>query len=284
MASAAAPRGGVLFLDMISQPCRAVSLFAALALPAAARPRVQLVLIGRGATRTPEFLALNPLGQVPLYVEERGARASEGAGAGAGAGASAGAGNGGAASFALAQSTSILRYLADAHCVDEHWLPRRDSRARARVDSLLDFYHAEMRPASLGWVYGAVIGPRAAGSASARDGAAVARAVRRTGPALAHLAARVAARDGIGDARAMTVADLLFACELSQFALLPPAGAAGATSADGAEAFAALLDAEERAALRPWMRDVEAACGEHWAAAHAVLGKLAALWRAKPLA
>lgn len=241
---------GVLHLDMLSQPCRAVALFCELALPAAARPSVAAVLIGRGATRAPSFVAQTPLklGQVPLLTLGDG--------------------------FALGQGTTIMRYLADDRGAAPHWRGGAAARGRARVDALCDFYHCGLRPHTLAWAYGSALGPR---MGAARDAARIAAAVAGTARALEALEAGLAAGGaGFGDARALTIADLALAAELSQFALLPRAGAAGATAADGAEAWAALLRGAPR--VDAWLRDTQEACGQPWVNAHAVLTKLRAKW------
>ena len=46
--------------------------------------------------------------------------------------------------FTLAESHSILRYLADTRGVPDHWYPQ-DARQRAIVDQYLDMHHSYIR-------------------------------------------------------------------------------------------------------------------------------------------
>ena len=230
---------------MISQPCRAVYLFSQLALAPEQRPKIVATLIGRGETKKPGFLSSNPLGQVPIYSERGG--------------------------FVLTQGTSIMRLLADERGAAAHWRGvakgggGASPRARAGVDELLDFYHSSMRPHTLAWAYGAAIGPR---MGTPPDAAAIDAAIAGTERALKYVARRVAATDGVGDARALTLADLVFACELSQFDLLP------------AMARGVWLDllAAQGPGLSRYLAEVHDACGQHWQDAHTVLQKLVHRW------
>ena len=160
-----------------------------------------------------------------------------------------------------------MRLLADERGVAAHWRGGATPRARAVVDSLLDWYHASMRPHTLAWAYGAAIGRRLGkiSSSESLDAAAAG-----TEEALAYIARRVAARDGVGDSRALTIADLAFACELSQFELLPAEGT------HGAAAWQAMLARHD--GLARYLTEVREACGRPWDDAHSVLYKLRERW------
>jgi glutathione S-transferase len=68
-AAAAVKQPVTLFLDLMSQPCRAVYMF----VKAAGIPHiVSPVIIHKGQMRSPEFLAVNPLGQLPAMREADG--------------------------------------------------------------------------------------------------------------------------------------------------------------------------------------------------------------------
>jgi len=141
-ASPAAAGAGHLYLDLMSQPCRAVALFARLhGMP------LQTVntIIHKRQHREAAFDALNPKKQIPVLEE---------------------ADDGG---FVLTESTTIMRYLAARHGAAEHWYPHRGDdvatlRERARVDAACDWYHAALRPAAKDWTYHRVIAARLGGS------------------------------------------------------------------------------------------------------------------------
>ena len=103
-----------LFADMLSQPARAVAIFCS----AARIPHEMIrVRVGRGDTRTPEFVKINPRMRVPVIVD---------------------------GDFILTESVAIMRYLAREKEVEDHWYPR-DSRAQARVDEYLEWQHLGTR-------------------------------------------------------------------------------------------------------------------------------------------
>ena len=87
-----------VFADMLSQPARAVTIFCC-----AAHIPHQLVRlrVGRGDTRTKEFVKINPRMRVPVIQD---------------------------GDFVLTESVAIMRYLARERAVEDHWYPR-DSRS-----------------------------------------------------------------------------------------------------------------------------------------------------------
>lgn len=104
-----------LYVDHVSQPCRAVLLFCREANIPFTEKRI---LLHKGQHRTPEFQAISPTMKLPVITE-----------------------NG----FTLTESSAILRYLCDTRKVAEHWLPRSDLRLRARHDEWLDWRDAGLR-------------------------------------------------------------------------------------------------------------------------------------------
>lgn len=124
------PRGvSVLYVDLMSQPSRACVYFTHLCkLPVT----THLTTLGKKEQRRPEYLDLNPLGQVPFLREADG--------------------------FGLPESSAILKYLADRHrvSVPDHWYPA-ELRARARVNAALDWYHGTVRRGAAGVMWNALI-------------------------------------------------------------------------------------------------------------------------------
>ncbi|KAI3373006.1 hypothetical protein L3Q82_023462, partial [Scortum barcoo] len=91
-----------VYLDLLSQPCRAVQIL----LSCTNIPHtVRTVALRRGEHRTPEFTKLNPMQRVPVLKDN---------------------------DFILTESDAILKYLATKYDVPEHWYPRQPER-RARV-------------------------------------------------------------------------------------------------------------------------------------------------------
>ena len=103
-----------VFADMLSQPARAVTIFCS----AARIPHeVVSVRVGRGDTRTPEFVKINPRMRVPVIMD---------------------------GDFILTESVAIMRYLAREKEVEDHWYPG-DSKAQARVDEYMEWQHLNIR-------------------------------------------------------------------------------------------------------------------------------------------
>jgi glutathione S-transferase len=67
--------------------------------------------------KTPEFLAINPGGYVPVIVDD---------------------------GFAICETASILGYLADTRGLQDPWYPT-DLKKRAVVDRFFSWYHAHLR-------------------------------------------------------------------------------------------------------------------------------------------
>ncbi len=93
-----------LYIDWASQPSRAVMSFCDLNnIPY----EIKEVRIFKGEHKTPEFLQINPNGQVPAMTED---------------------------SFKLSESHAILRYLCESNSsVPDHWYPK-DHKQRAIVN------------------------------------------------------------------------------------------------------------------------------------------------------
>uniref|UniRef100_A0A674N130 glutathione transferase n=1 Tax=Takifugu rubripes TaxID=31033 RepID=A0A674N130_TAKRU len=104
-----------VYLDLLSQPCRAVHIL----LTCNRIPhKVQTVALRKGENRTAEFTKLNPMKKVPVMVDN---------------------------SFTLTESDAILKYLASKYDIPEHWYPWQPER-RARVDEYTAWHHTNTRP------------------------------------------------------------------------------------------------------------------------------------------
>ncbi|XP_075424593.1 glutathione S-transferase theta-1-like [Ascaphus truei] len=105
----------VLFLDLMSQPCRSVYIFAKVnQIPFQHRE----VLLSKGEQLSEDFAKVNPLRKVPALKD---------------------------GDFTLAESIAILLYLARKYNTPDHWYPS-DLQKRARVDEYLSWQHTNTRP------------------------------------------------------------------------------------------------------------------------------------------
>ena len=107
-----------VFADMLSQPARAVTIFCC----AAHIPhQVVRLRVGRGDTRTKEFVKINPRMRVPVIQD---------------------------GDFVLTESVAIMRYLAREKEVEDHWYPR-DSRAQVQYNCTHALYILYIKPVFL---------------------------------------------------------------------------------------------------------------------------------------
>ncbi|KAF3774995.1 Glutathione S-transferase 4 [Nymphaea thermarum] len=90
------------------------------------------VNLAKGEHRRPEFKDINPMKQVPAIVDGKPK---------------------------LFESHAILRYLSCAHPrIPDHWYPA-DLSKRAKIDSVLDWHHSNLRRGAAGLVFNSVLAP-----------------------------------------------------------------------------------------------------------------------------
>ncbi|CAK6439962.1 unnamed protein product [Pipistrellus nathusii] len=103
-----------LFLDLLSQPCRAVYIFARKnSIPF----ELRIVELLKGQHLSEDFALVNPAQKVPALKD---------------------------GDFTLTESVAILLYLTRKFQVPDHWYPQ-ELQARARVDEYLSWQHTNLR-------------------------------------------------------------------------------------------------------------------------------------------
>jgi len=118
-----------VYADRLSQPSRATIIFCK-------ANRIDFdevtVDLSKGQNRAPDFTKINPMRQVPAIVDGR---------------------------FRLFESHAILRYLATVFPgVPDHWYPA-DLFTRAKIESILDWHHSNLRRGAATYVLHTALGP-----------------------------------------------------------------------------------------------------------------------------
>ncbi|CAG6016137.1 unnamed protein product, partial [Menidia menidia] len=242
-----------VYLDLMSQPCRAVHiLLACTGIP----HRVRTVALRKGEQRAPAFTELNPM----------------------------------------------QKYLATRYDVPDHWYPRQPER-RARVDEYTAWHHTNTRPHAAKVFQLEVLLPASSGAPP--DGQRLQAALRQLDTTLGRLEAVFLRRQPFLCGHDVSLADLLALCELMQ---VRGGGrgqegswsgwgglGAGACSASGGggglgvgacslcpQPLGGGRDVlKDRPLLCSWRGRVQAATGQAFHAAHAVLLAVAERRRAR---
>ncbi|ERM95091.1 hypothetical protein AMTRI_Chr07g30630 [Amborella trichopoda] len=118
-----------VYTDRMSQPSRAVIIFCKTNGIDFEEVRID---ISKRQHLQPEFKAINPMGQVPALVDGK---------------------------LKLFESHAILRYLSYAFPgIPDHWYPGDLSR-RAKIESVLDWHHSNLRRGAAGYVLNKALAP-----------------------------------------------------------------------------------------------------------------------------
>ncbi|XP_041718246.2 glutathione S-transferase theta-1 [Coregonus clupeaformis] len=172
-----------VYLDLLSQPCRAIHIF----LNCNKIPhKVKTVALRKGENRTPEYTKLNPMQKVPVMVDN---------------------------DFVLTESDAILKYLATKYDVPGNWYPRHPER-RARVDEYTAWHHTNTRPHAAKVFLMEVLLPQMTGQPT--DPLKVERALADLSDILEKLENMFLKRQPFLCGDDISLADLLAVCELMQ--------------------------------------------------------------------
>eukprot|EP00877_Chromochloris_zofingiensis_P009446 jgi/Chrzof1/4755/Cz14g25020.t1 len=219
-----------LHVDLMSQPSRACVIFCKVHdLPV----KINLLRIDKLQNRSPEYLALNPLGKVP-FLEDGD-------------------------TIHIPKSAAILCYLAAKFNVGSPWCPpSSDLVARAMFDAAMHWQHTTVRLGCTRLVFNRVLAPlmkRPSNPAVADHGQAV------LVDALSTLEQYWLADKDFMTGSDCSLPDLLCCCEIEQCRLL--------VADPDAPQLQQLLQPVPR--VRAWMQRVRAACQPHYDEAHKTL-------------
>eukprot|EP00252_Welwitschia_mirabilis_P018013 TRINITY_DN40163_c0_g1_i1.p1 TRINITY_DN40163_c0_g1~~TRINITY_DN40163_c0_g1_i1.p1 ORF type:complete len:298 (-),score=33.67 TRINITY_DN40163_c0_g1_i1:98-991(-) len=218
-----------LYVDRMSQPSRAVLIFC---LINKIDFEEKLINLAKLENKTPEFKAINPLCYVPT-IDDGG--------------------------FKLYESHTILRYLACAYPrIADHWYPA-DLSSRARIDSILDWHHSNLRRGSADLIFNRVLAPT---FGKQSDLTAASKAEQLLKESLLKLENVWLPTKGsfLTGSYQPSIADLSLTCELMQLQLLPE------------EYVKRLLGPYER--VRKWLEKVKDVTSPHFEDVHGIIFKV----------
>lgn len=127
-----------LYIDWLSQPCRAVALLLKECnIPFNTIP----IALQKGDTRTAEFKKINPAGKVPIIIDNSNS------------------------GIIINESHSIMRYICRQYNNQspqlQHWYPQSNTLTVTRIDQWLDWHHLNLRLAVVKLISGQVFYPAA---------------------------------------------------------------------------------------------------------------------------
>ncbi|EFJ38715.1 hypothetical protein SELMODRAFT_270213 [Selaginella moellendorffii] len=207
-----------LYIDLLSQPSRAIYIFCRVNNIEAEIHHLDLM---KREHQTPEYKAVNPMGQVPAIVD-----------------------NG----FKLFESHAILRYLATTKPgVSSNWYPS-DPLRRARIDSVLDWHHGNLRRGAAGLFFNEVLAPYLGIPKDESKLAEFDKTLQASVDTIENVWLEEGGKFLCGESE-ITIADLILACEIIQLEVLK-------------DKYASLVGPRDK--LKKWMLDVEEAASPYF--------------------
>ncbi|KAG9441212.1 hypothetical protein H6P81_017066 [Aristolochia fimbriata] len=178
-----------LYADRMSQPSRAVIIFCKMN---GIEFEEITINLAKGQHRSQEFKEINPMGKVPAIVDGR---------------------------FKLFESHAILIYLACAFPgVPDHWYPA-DLSKRAKVHSVLDWHHNNLRRGAAGLVLNSKLAPAFGLPLNPQAAAEAEKILTRSLSKLESFWLKGNAKFLLGSLKP-SIADISLVCEIMQLELL----------------------------------------------------------------
>ncbi|KAK7318254.1 hypothetical protein RJT34_02953 [Clitoria ternatea] len=178
-----------VYADRMSQPSRAVLIFCKVNGIDFEEIKVE---ISKRHQLSPEFRAINPLKKLPAIVDGK---------------------------FKLFESHAILIYLASAFPgVSDHWYPADLSR-RARIHSVLDWHHQNLRRGAATFVLNTVLAPLLGLPLNKQAAAEAEKVLMSSLSTIENIWLKGNGRYLVGSLRP-SIADLSLVCEIMQLELL----------------------------------------------------------------
>ncbi|XP_010553511.1 PREDICTED: glutathione S-transferase T1 [Tarenaya hassleriana] len=179
-----------VYSDRMSQPSRAVIIFCKV--NGIEFEEVVLSLAKRKHL-SPEFKEINPMGKVPAIVDGR---------------------------FKLFESHAILIYLSSAFPgIPDHWYPN-DLSKRAKIHSVLDWHHSNLRAGAAGYVLNTVLAPSLGLPLNPRAAAEAEKLLSKSLSKLETFWLKGSNSKFLLSSNQPSIADLSLVCELMQLQVL----------------------------------------------------------------
>ncbi|PKU66376.1 glutathione S-transferase T1 [Dendrobium catenatum] len=178
-----------VFADRMSQPSRAVIIFCKINGIDFEEVRIDL---RKGDHKSKEYREINPMGQVPAIVD---------------------------GSFKLFESHAILRHIACIFPgVSDHWYPA-DVFNRAKINSILDWHHSNLRRGSTTFVQSTILAPAVGLPLNPQAACEAEKVILSSLSIIESIWLKGNARFLLGNPQP-SIADLSLVCEIMQFEVL----------------------------------------------------------------
>lgn len=179
-----------IYSNRLSQPCRAIIIFCKL-------HGIEFeeihVSVAKGQQFTPEYKVINPMGKLPAIVH---------------------------GSYKLFESHAILIYLACSFPgIADHWYPS-DIQKRAKIHSVLDWHHSNLRQGEAGYVQNRTLRPLLGGKMDLEAAAVNEKLLSKSIAKIENFWLQGEGKFLLGNFQP-SIADLSLVCEIMQLQLVP---------------------------------------------------------------
>ncbi|XP_020599944.1 glutathione S-transferase T1-like [Phalaenopsis equestris] len=225
-----------VYANRLSQPSRAIIIFCKV--NGVDFEEISIDLL-KGEHKSPEYKEINPMAQVPAIVDD---------------------------GLKLSESHTILRYIAETSPgVPDNWYPA-DFISRAKVNSILDWHHSNLRVSSVTFVMNTVLAPKFGRTMNPQAAAEAEKSLSSSLSIIESMWLNGDAEFFLGNPKP-SIADLSLVCEITQSELW--------------------REGDRERILRPhpkilqWVENVKKATNPYFDEVHEALYKMKALLKAK---